>query len=93
MALDGDLMATQILTAMQAVGFPGIEEGDSPDTIAAKGLAYSQAVWKAIAGAIVTHIKINAVVTSSVAVTSVSGVTAGLAVSGPGTGSATGTIT
>lgn len=40
------------------------------------------ALFKAIGGAIVAHIQANAVV----AVTSVSGVTAGAGVSGPGTG-------
>lgn len=39
-------------------------------------------VWKTIGNAIVNHIKTNAVV----AVTSVSGVTAGAAASGPGAG-------
>jgi hypothetical protein len=43
------------------------------------------AVWRAIATAIVAHIQLNAVVT----VTSVSGVTTGAGVSGPGVGSIT----
>lgn len=50
------------------------------------------AMWNAIATAIVTYIQTNAVVSSNVAVTSVSGVTTGAGVSGPGTGTATGTI-
>ena len=46
----------------------------------------------AIASAVVNYIKTNAAVTSTVAVTSVSGVTTGPGVSGPGAGTATGTI-
>jgi hypothetical protein len=41
---------------------------------------------------IINHIKLNAVVSSSVAVLSVAGVTTGPGISGPGTGTATGTI-
>jgi len=52
------------------------------------GPAQRQAIWRAIGAAIVTHVK-GATVT--VTVTSVSGVTVGPGVSGPGTGS--GTIT
>lgn len=45
-----------------------------------------------VAEAIVEHITSSAVVTSTVVVASVSGVTAGVAVSGPGAGTATGTV-
>lgn len=48
--------------------------------------------WEDIADAIIEHIKTNAVVNSMVAVTSVSGVTTGPGVSGPGTGTALGAI-
>lgn len=41
---------------------------------------------------IINHIKANAVVSSNVTVASVSGVTVGAGVSGPGAGTATGTI-
>lgn len=51
--------------------------------------AASSVVWGAVAAAIVTHLTTAGVV--EVAVASVSGVTAGSAVSGPGAG--TGTIT
>ena len=47
----------------------------------------------AIATAVVNYIKNNAAVSSTVTVTSVSGVTTGAGVSGPGAGTATGTIT
>ncbi len=52
-----------------------------------------QSVFRAMGTAIVSYITANAQVTSTVAVTSVSAVTPGGGVSGPGTGSATGTIT
>jgi hypothetical protein len=42
--------------------------------------------------AIVDYITTNAVISTSVTVTSVTGVTTGLGVSGPGTGTGTGTI-
>lgn len=45
-----------------------------------------------ISSEIINHIKTYAVVTSNVVVTSVTGVTTGPGVSGPGTGTATGTI-
>jgi hypothetical protein len=47
---------------------------------------------EALADAIISHIQTAAVVSSTVAVTSVSGVTTGVGVSGPGAGTATGTI-
>ncbi len=46
-----------------------------------------------LATAIVTHIQANAVVATTVAVASVSGVVAGGASSGPGAGTGTGTVT
>lgn len=45
-----------------------------------------------IAQAVVSEITVNASVATTVAVTSVSGVTTGLGVSGPGSGSGTGTV-
>lgn len=45
-----------------------------------------------LATALITYITANAVVNATVAVTSVSGVTTGAGVSGPGTGTASGTI-
>lgn len=50
-------------------------------------------LFDAIAEAVVEEILAYAQVTSTVTVVSVSGVTTGPGVSGPGTGSATGTIT
>jgi hypothetical protein len=50
------------------------------------------AVWQAIKGVDVSHITGNAVVSTGVAVASVSGVTPGPGVSGPGTGTGTGTV-
>ncbi len=52
-----------------------------------------QALFRALGAAIVAHIQTNAVVSSVVAVTSVSGVLSGGAISGPGAGTGTGTIT
>lgn len=54
--------------------------------------AIAENVWQAVADAIVEHFQTAAIVNSTVAVTSVSGVTAGAAVSGPGAGTAVGTI-
>lgn len=45
-----------------------------------------------IASTVIAHIQANAAVATTVAVTSVSGVTAGAASSGPGAGSGTGTV-
>lgn len=53
---------------------------------------FAQALADAIGPTVVAFIQTNAVVTSTVVVTSVAGVTSGPSVSGPGTGTATGTI-
>jgi hypothetical protein len=53
---------------------------------------FAQALADAIGPKIVTHIQNNAVVTSTVVVASVTGVQAGGGVSGPGAGTATGTV-
>jgi len=45
-----------------------------------------------LAATIIAHIQTNAVVTTTLAVTNVSGVTVGGGVSGPGTGTGTGTV-
>jgi len=47
---------------------------------------------EAALGALFTHIAANAVVSTTVAVTSVSGVTPGGGISGPGAGTGTGTV-
>lgn len=50
--------------------------------------AEATAAWKDIIGEIFTHIKLNMVVTSTVNVTSVTGVMTGGGTSGPGSGTA-----
>jgi hypothetical protein len=76
MALDPTVLANLIVTNVEAA------TGNVMPAVA-------QTVWQAVAAAIITHITTEGVVT--VAVASVSGVTAGVGVSGPGAG--TGTIT
>jgi hypothetical protein len=73
MALNSELLGAELMAAIDQVG-------DKTDR---------QALFRAMAAAIVDHVRTNAQVT--VTVTSVSGVTTGAGVSGPGTG--TGTIT
>ena len=51
-----------------------------------------QAYCNVIAAAIITHIQTNATISTTVAVTNVSGVTSGAGTSGPGAGTGTGTI-
>jgi hypothetical protein len=51
-----------------------------------------QAMYEALADAIIKHIQSNALVSTTVTVASVSGVTPGAGVSGPGTGTGTGTV-
>lgn len=75
MALDANVLTAQIVTGIQAA------TGNQLPQI-------SVTVWKAVAEAIVDHIKSAGVVTVTVA--SVTGVTAGAGTSGPGAG--TGTI-
>ncbi len=53
---------------------------------------FAQALADAIGPTVVAYIQTNAVLTSTVTVASVTGVTSGPSVSGPGTGTATGTI-
>lgn len=53
----------------------------------------SDAVWQAVCEGIIEHFVTNAQITSTVTVTSVTAVTPGVGVSGPGVGTATGTIT
>ena len=50
------------------------------------------ALFRAMAAAIIAEITAHAQVTSTVTVASVAGVTVGAGTSGPGTGSATGTV-
>lgn len=92
MPMNGELLGTEIIAAMNLVNV-GIVEGDSQESIESKSQSYRSQLWKAIAGAIVLHIQTNAVVQSTVAVASVSGVTTGPGASGPGTGTASGTVT
>lgn len=77
MAMTGAGLATAIKNAIEAVS----EENRDYD-----------AMWSAIAGAIVSYIQANAQVATTVTVTSVNGVTTGGGVSGPGAGTGTGSI-
>lgn len=82
MALNGDLLGAEIVTAMDNVLASDPEASESQRA----------SLWAAIGNAIVAHIIANAVVTTNVAVVSVSGVTVGAAASGPGTGTGSGTV-
>ena len=79
MAMNGNSMGQEIEDAVEAAF-----GGSIPDTTKAKMVA----TYKAIATAIVAHIKSNMVVSSDVSVTSVAGVTPGPGVSGAGNGTA-----
>jgi len=82
MALNATRLANAIKTTLGGQGF--VFEPGAPNT----------RFVDAFCAALVTEITGNAVVTGAVAVTSVSGVTPGGGVSGPGTGNLTGgTIT
>lgn len=76
-------MRGRIKTAMDALGDPA--EFPNPQ-------AYATAAMEAMCAGIIQEIQLNAVVTATVAVPSVSGVTPGGGISGPGTGTATGTV-
>lgn len=78
MALNGDALGQAVLSKIAAL---------SPEQ-----KQNTEAVWKAIGNGIVDYFKANAQVNSTVNVASVSGVQTGTGVSGPGTGTATGTI-
>jgi len=78
MALNGDILGEQLFAAVQAA--VAAHQTAGPEQTAA--------IWKAIGNAIVTHVRLAQV---NVTVTSVSGVTVGAGISGPGAG--TGTIT
>lgn len=83
MALNASTMATEIVNNLKALN-PRIT-----------GNVESQLLlhYTAICQGIITRIQADAVVNSSVAVASVTGVVAGAENSGPGTGTATGSIT
>jgi hypothetical protein len=84
MALNGDALGLALLNAMDSY-VAGLAEPKEEN--------YNrEAAFKELGKAIVSYIIANATVTSNVTVTSVSGVTTGPGVSGPGTGTATGTI-
>lgn len=78
MPMNGNTMASEVKSALQGLGYT--IDTDAEDA------------WKAICGAIVNHIKNNAAIATTVTVTSVSGVTTGGGVSGPGAGTGSGTI-
>lgn len=74
MVMDGDVLGAALLSAVD-------------DAIALHphaGTAQRAEIWRKIGNAIVTHVRLASV---TVTVTSVSGVTPGVGVSGPGTGS------
>lgn len=75
---NADILAQAIVTAL---GLTGTQATDA------------LAKWKDVTRQLYAALKTDPVVTSTVAVASVSGVTSGAAVSGPGTGTATGTLT
>ena len=78
MAMNGTTLGNEIAAALAT-----LSDSDKGDL---------SKCWGKIATAIVTHIQTNAVISTNVAVTSVSGVTVGAGVSGPGAGTGTGTI-
>ena len=82
MPMNGDILGAEIVTAMDAVL--------ASEPVASESQRAS--MWAAIGNAIVAHITANAVVSTTVAVVSVSGVTTGVATSGPGAGTGTGSV-
>jgi len=74
MALNGDILGDAIRAAVETAVQNTREAGD----------AQRAAIWRAVGNAIVNHLTSSAVVT--VTVPSVSGVTPGAGVSGPGVG-------
>ena len=75
MALNGNILGDAIRTAVETAVETTREAGD----------AQRRAIWRAVGNAIVQHITTFAVV--NVTVPSVSGVTPGAGISGPGAGS------
>jgi bifunctional ADP-heptose synthase (sugar kinase/adenylyltransferase) len=90
MPMNGAQLATEMKPEIEAKikEFFEIISG-AGDTVIAD---FAQALAEALGPKIVTHIQNNAVVTSTVVVTSVTGVVSGPATSGPGVGTATGTV-
>lgn len=82
MALNGNALGDAVVTALEGVD-PSMTDDQKAQLTSA---------WHAIGTAIVAYVTANAQVSSSVTVSSVSGVTTGPGTSGPGSGSATGTI-
>ncbi len=80
MPMSGSVLSAAIKAALSAEGF---ELGNAPQT---------EKFVDVIAEQVVNHIQTQALVTTTVAVASVSGVTTGPGVSGPGTGTGTGAI-
>ena len=78
MAMNSDAMGAAVAAAVDALS--EAEKKDLPT------------VWKTICGEIVDHITANAAVATTVTVASVSGVTTGPGVSGPGAGTGTGGV-
>lgn len=83
MALDNNRWGTAVANAISSIGIVA----GTPITS-----GQLEQVWQAIKGEDVTEITSNAVVSTNVAVASVTGVTPGGGTSGPGTGTGTGTV-
>lgn len=99
MPMNGTTLATAIETPLkteiktQISAFYSIgADTFSQDQLDKFASALAKGVANILGPKVVEHIQNNAVVSSTVTVTSVSGVTTGGGVSGPGTGTATGTI-
>ncbi len=86
MAMVGVELGHNIVNALMAAGLL------NPNSIGSDQYAQIVAGWEAIGTAIVTYIQTKAIVNSVVTVASVGGVTPGTGMSGPGTGTAQGTI-
>ena len=81
------LSATRLATAIKAAVVSSMERQGVPAPA-----SIDDQMWDEVASAIITEITTNALVSSTVTVTSVSAVTPGPGVSGPGVGTATGTV-
>lgn len=81
MAMSGEILAVAIKEAIKLKpGYDKFDDGAMGDII------------DVIANEVVNHIQTLAIVNTTVAVASVSGVTSGVSVSGPGAGTGTGSI-
>ena len=77
----GNTWGSAVITAIPSIPQDRVLTGPELETI-----------WQAVKGVDASHIVSNTVVSTSVAVASVSGVTPGPGASGPGSGTGTGTV-